>query len=61
MVLLVFSVYVIGDLGYIQAQESAACDRQTFSLVNCSGSSSSDRDYGEQNNEQQVPLLIPFP
>jgi hypothetical protein len=61
MILFVFSVYVIGDLGHINAQGSAVCDRQTFSLVNCPGSSSSDKDFGEQNNEQQIPLLIPFP
>lgn len=61
MILFVFSVYVLGDLGYIHAQGPAVCDRQTFSLVNCPGSLSSDRDYGEQNNEQQIPLIIPFP
>jgi hypothetical protein len=61
MILSVFSVSVFGDLSYLHAQGSTVCDRQTFSLVNCPGSLSSDRDYGQENNEQQIPLIIPFP
>lgn len=55
MILFVFSVSVFDDLGYIHAQGSTVCDRQTFSLVNCPGSLSSDgdtdRDYDEENIE----------
>lgn len=60
-----FSVSVFGDLDYIHAQGSTVCARQTFSLVKCSGTLSSDgdadRDYGGENIEQQIPLIIPFP
>lgn len=64
--LLVFSVsLLIGDLGYMNAQGSTDCNRQTFSLVNCPGSLSSnvepDKDNGEANIEQQIPSVIPFP
>jgi len=61
MILFVFSVGAFDNLGYIDAQGSAACDRQTFSLVNCPGSLSNGRDYGEENIEQKIPLIIPFP
>jgi hypothetical protein len=65
MILFVFSVSVFSDLGYIQAHRSTVCNRQTFSLVNCPGSLSSDgdidRNYGGENIEQQIPLVIPFP
>jgi hypothetical protein len=62
----VFSVsLLIGDLGYMNAQGSTDCNRQTFSLVNCPGSLSSngeaDKDHGEANIEQQIPSVIPFP
>jgi hypothetical protein len=66
IVLFVFSVsLLIGDLGYMNAQGSTDCNRQTFSLVNCPGSLSSngeaDKDHGEANIEQQIPSVIPFP
>jgi hypothetical protein len=56
---------VFGDLGYIHAQGPPVCDRQTFSLVNCSGALSSEADtngdHSIDNNEQQIPMIIPFP
>jgi hypothetical protein len=59
------SISVFGDLGYIHAQGPTVCDRQTFSLVNCSGALSSDGDtngdHSIENNEQQIPMIIPFP
>jgi len=65
MILFVFSASVFDDFGYIHGQGSTVCDRQTFSLVDCSGSLSSDkdtdRDYDGENIEQQIPLIIPFP
>jgi hypothetical protein len=66
MILIVFSISMLGDLDYVHAQGPPDCDRQTFSLVNCSGALSSDGDthgdYGIENNEQQqIPLIIPFP
>ncbi|MGB7661291.1 MAG: hypothetical protein WBL67_00990 [Nitrososphaeraceae archaeon] len=49
----------------MHALGSTVCDRQTFSLVDCPGSLSNneatDRDYGGENIEQQIPLVIPFP
>jgi hypothetical protein len=65
-VLFVFSVsLLIGDLGYLNAQGSTDCNRQTFSLVNCPGSLSNNgeayKDNGEANIEQQIPSVIPFP
>ena len=65
MILFVFSISVFGDFGYMHALGSTVCDRQTFSLVDCPGSLSNneatDRDYGGENIEQQIPLVIPFP
>jgi hypothetical protein len=61
MILFVFSVSVFSDLGYIQAHGSTVCNRQTFSLVNCPGSLSSDGDIDRNYIEQQIPLVIPFP
>ena len=65
MILFVFSISVFGDFGYMNALGSTVCDRQTFSLVDCPGSLSNDqatdRDYGGENIEQQIPLVIPFP
>ena len=61
MILLVISVSVFNDIDYIHAQGSKVCDREIFSLVNCTGSLSNDGDYGEENIEQQIPLVIPFP
>ena len=59
------SINVFGDLGYIHAQGPPVCDRQTFSLVNCSGALPSEadtnRDHSIDNNEQQIPMIIPFP
>ena len=55
---------MVGDFGYIHAQGSTVCERQTFSLVNCPESSNNggiNGDFGGESNEQQIPLLIPFP
>jgi hypothetical protein len=65
MILTLLSSSMIGDLNYIHAQGPPVCDRQTFSLVNCSGALSSEGDtngaYILENNEQQTPMIIPFP
>lgn len=65
LILTMLSISVFGDLAYIHAQGPPVCDRQTFSLVNCSGAMSSDADnngdHSIENNEQQIPMIIPFP
>lgn len=66
IVLFVFSVSLLyGDIGYMHAQGSTGCDRQTFSLVDCPGALSGNGeaaiDDGEANIEQQIPSVIPFP
>ena len=65
LILTMLSISVFGDLGYIHAQGPPVCDRQTFSLVNCSGALSNDGDangdHSIDNNEQQIPMILPFP
>lgn len=64
LILTMLSINVFGDLGYIHAQGPPVCDRQTFSLVNCSGALSeadTNGDHSIENNEQQIPMIIPFP
>lgn len=65
LILTMLSISVFGDLGYIHAQGPPVCDRQTFSLVNCSGALSSEADtngdHSIENNVQQIPMIIPFP
>jgi hypothetical protein len=61
--LLGFSSIVFSSLGHIDAQGSTDCDRQTFSLVDCPGSSSGDEETDDdgQDIEEQIPSVIPFP
>ncbi|MGA7370321.1 MAG: hypothetical protein WBX01_14430 [Nitrososphaeraceae archaeon] len=65
---LLFGFSAIVFSGHVDLQGSAGCDRQTFSLADCRGTSS--RDGGSNNNddnddrqniEGQIPSVIPFP
>jgi hypothetical protein len=58
-----FSAIVSSGLTQVYAQESSDCDRETFSLVDCSHSSSTDEETNNdgENIEQQIPSVIPFP
>ena len=53
-------------IGDIYAQEFPDCDRQTFSLLDCPESSTSDEQSNDDkddsiNIEEQIPSVIPFP
>jgi len=57
---------MFNGIGYIYAQEFTDCVRQTFSLVDCPKSSTSDEESYNDNDdskniEEQIPSVIPFP
>jgi hypothetical protein len=58
-----FSTFMFTNIDQPYVQASSDCDRQTFSLVDCPGSSSGDEETSNdgENIEQQIPSVIPFP